>query len=107
MPEADAFDLLCHVAYNAPLLTRRQRAEKLKRTKQDFFDRFGPDARRVLGELLEKYADHGTGEFVIPDALKIPPISELGNVLEIAAMFGGVEPLRAAVAELQENLYAA
>jgi type I restriction enzyme R subunit len=107
LSDADPFDLLCHVAYNAPLLTRKQRAEKMKREKQDFFDRFGPDARRVLSELLEKYADHGTGEFVIPDALKIPPISDYGNVLEIAAMFGGVESLRSAVAELQANLYAA
>ena len=86
---------------------RRQRAERLKRDKHDFFDRFGPDARRVLGDLLEKYAEHGATELVIPEALKVAPISSYGTIPEIAAMFGGVEPLRAAVAELQANLYAA
>ncbi|HYE19737.1 MAG TPA: DEAD/DEAH box helicase family protein [Tepidisphaeraceae bacterium] len=106
-PDADPFDLLCHVAYNAPLLTRRQRAEKLKRDRADFFDRFGPDARRVLANLLEKYAEHGAAELTIPEALKVAPIADFGTVPEIAAMFGGVEPLRAAVAELQANLYAA
>lgn len=106
-PEADPFDLLCHVAYGAPLRTRRERAERLRREQKDFFDRFGPDARAILGELLDKYTEHGTAQFVIPDVLKVPPLSEHGNVGEIAAAFGGPEQLRDAVARLQALLYAA
>jgi type I restriction enzyme, R subunit len=99
-PEADPFDLLCHLAFNAPLLTRRQRAEQLKKKKADFFQQYGPDARVILDELLEKYSQHGTTQFEIPDALKVPPISEHGNVMEIAGMFGGAERLREAVNQL-------
>jgi type I restriction enzyme R subunit len=106
-PEADPFDLLCHLAFNAPLLTRRQRAEQLKKKKADFFQQYGSDARAVLDELLEKYSEHGTAQFEIPDALKVPPISEHGNVMEIAGMFGGAERLREAVNQLQTLLYAA
>jgi len=106
-PEADPFDLLCHLAFNAPLRTRRERAERVRREKRDFFDRYGPEARRILDELLEKYAEHGTAQFVIPDVLEVPPISERGNVIEIARYFGGATQLRAAVTELQNLLYAA
>lgn len=106
-PEADPFDLICHLAFNAPLLTRRQRAEQLKKNKQDFFQRYGPEAKAVLDELLEKYSEHGTAQFEIPEALKVPPISEHGNVAEIAGFFGGAERLKEAVDQLQVLLYAA
>ncbi len=106
-PEADPFDLLCHLAYNAPLRTRRERAERLRREKKDFFDRYGPEARAVLDDLLEKYADHGAAQFAIPQVLKVPPISSRGNPLEIAALFGGPEQLREAVTQLQALLYVA
>ncbi|HET6882064.1 MAG TPA: type I restriction-modification enzyme R subunit C-terminal domain-containing protein [Pirellulales bacterium] len=106
-PEADPFDLLCHVAYNAPLRTRRERAERLRTEKQDFFDRFGPDARTIVNELLEKYAEHGTAQFTIPDVFEVPPISRHGNLKEIAEKFGGTEKLVDVFNELQELLYAA
>ena len=60
-----------------------------------------------MGDLLEKYAEHGTAQFVIPDVLKVPPISDRGNVIEIAQLFGGPEKLKEAVNELQALLYAA
>lgn len=106
-PEADPFDLLCHLAYNAPLLTRRQRAEQLKRKKGDFFQQYGPEAKVILEELLEKYAEHGMAQFEMPDILKVPPISEHGNVTEIAGFFGGAQRLKVAVDQLQVILYAA
>lgn len=106
-PEADPFDLLCHVAFNAPLRTRRERADRLRREKKDFFDQYGPKAKEILTELLEKYAEYGTAQFVIPDVLKVPPLSERGNVMEIAGFFGGPEQLRTAVNQLQTLLYAA
>jgi type I restriction enzyme R subunit len=61
----------------------------------------------VLSELLDKYSDYGTAQFIIPDVLKVPPISDHGNVLEIAGFFGGPENLREAVNQLQTLLYAA
>ncbi|HWR35037.1 MAG TPA: type I restriction-modification enzyme R subunit C-terminal domain-containing protein [Clostridia bacterium] len=105
-PDADAFDLLCHLAFNAPLRTRRERVERLRKDRKDFFDRYAPHARATLDELLEKYAEHGTSEFLIPDVLKVPPISDHGNVMEIAALFGGSDQLRNAVVQMQSLLYA-
>ncbi len=106
-PEADPFDLICHLAYNAPLRSRRERADRLRREEQAFFERYGPEARAVLNELLEKYAAFGTAQFTLPAALQVPPISQHGNVAEIARLFGGAPALREAVRELQTLLYAA
>ena len=106
-PDADPFDLLCHVAYSAPIRTRRERAEAVREDSKGFFNRYADGARDVLNELLEKYIEFGTAQFQIPDILKVPPISERGNVAEIAGLFGGAEQLRHAVGELQELLYTA
>ena len=106
-PDADPFDLLCHLAFNAPLRTRRERAQQLKADKPSFFARYSPEARAVLEELLEKYAEHGDAQFVLPDVLRVPPISNHGQVAEIVRLFGGVDQLRSAVTELQNGLYAA
>jgi type I restriction enzyme R subunit len=106
-PEADPFDLLCHLAFNAPLLTRRQRADRVKRQQTAFFSYFAPEAREILSDLLEKYAADGELQFTLPDVLKVPPISHHGNVAEIIGKFGGSEQLRNAVNQLQELLYAA
>jgi type I restriction enzyme R subunit len=105
-PEADPFDVMCHLAFNAPMLTRRQRAERLKRQHVAFFKFFAPEAREVLNELLEKYATDGEVQFSLPDILKVPPISQHGTVSEIAKVFGGNDQLRDAVTELQTLLYA-
>jgi type I restriction enzyme R subunit len=105
-PDADPLDLLCHLAYNAPLRTRRERASRLLREERQFFGRFGPQARRVLEDLLDKYTDHGATQFALPDVLKVPPISGYGNVEEIVAFFGDAAQLREAVAELQTRIYA-
>jgi type I restriction enzyme R subunit len=106
-PDADPFDLLCHIAFNAPLRTRRERAQRMRSEKKDFFDQYGPEARAILNELLDKYAEHGTAQFVMPDVLELPPINEHGNVMEIAQQFGGEARLVDAVTRLQTLLYAA
>jgi type I restriction enzyme R subunit len=93
--------------YNAPLLTRKQRAEKLRTGKKDFFDQFGPEARAVLVAILDKYAEAGIGEFAMPNVLKVPPLSELGTPSEIAHRFSGPDKLLDAIDRLQEFLYAA
>jgi len=106
-PDADPFDLLCHIAFNAPLRTRRERAQRLRTEKKDFFDQHGPEARAILNELLDKYAEHGTAQFLIPDVLELPPINKNGNVMETAGRFGGEDRLVEAVRRLQTLLYAA
>lgn len=105
--EADPFDLLCHLAFNAPLRTRRERAQQLKANKPDLFARYSPEARVILEELLEKYAEHGDAQFVLPDVLHVPPISDHGQVAEIVRYFGGADQMRIAVTNLQNELYAA
>jgi type I restriction enzyme R subunit len=106
-PDADPFDLLCHLAFNAPVLTRRQRADRMKKQQAAFFNYFAPEAREILNDLLEKYAVDGELQFTLPDVLKVPPISQHGNVAEIIGKFGGTDQLRNAVNELQSLLYAA
>jgi type I restriction enzyme, R subunit len=106
-PDADPLDLLCHLAFNAPLRTRRERVERLARGQQDFFDRYAPEARLILQGLLDKYAEHGLTQLKLPEVLKVPPISDHGNPSEIARVFGGTAALREAVEELQSRLYAA
>jgi len=106
-PDADPFDLLCHLAFNAPVLTRRQRADRLKKQETAFFKYFAPEAREILNDLLEKYAVDGELQFTLPDVLKLPPISQHGSVAEIAPLFWGFAQLGNAVNTLQSLLYAA
>lgn len=105
-PDADPLDLLCFVAYSAPIRSRRERAERVLKGQRDFWERFQPEARQILSEILDKYIDHGAAQFSVPDILKVAPIVAHGNVLEIAARFGGPELLRVAVEDLQNLLYA-
>lgn len=104
-PDVDPLDLLCHLAFDSPLRTRRERAEYLRKNRPDFFDQYGPEAQAVLGALLDKYTDFGPSQFNIPDALQLPPISDRGNVIEIAELFGGAPEMKQAVDQLQAQLY--
>ena len=105
-PEADEFDLLCHLAYNAPLRTRRERVESLLRDQASFFADFAPEAREILNAVIEKYAEHGSAQLKLPDVLEVPPLNEWGNVIELSAHFGGSVALRGAVNDMQRLLYA-
>jgi type I restriction enzyme R subunit len=105
-PEADPFDLLCHLAYNAPLRTRRERAESLRKDQRDFFEQYSEQGRQVLLEILDKYVEHGIAQFKLPDVLTLPPISDHGNTMEISAMFGGPVQLRKALRDMQNMIYA-
>ena len=71
----------------------------------DFWDYFKPEAREILNEILEKYVEHGTAQFKIPEILKVEPISTHGNVMEITAKFGGADALRGALEKMQSLLY--
>jgi type I restriction enzyme, R subunit len=101
----DAFDLVCHVAYDRPPLTRRERANNVR--KRDVFTKYGEQARAVLDALLEKYADVGIEEVEDPRILKVQPINKIGTPLEIIELFGGREQYMEAVRELEDAIYAA
>lgn len=106
-PDADPFDLLCHLAWNAPLLTRRQRAEQARRQTQDLFSQYGDTAREVLALLLDKYIERGIIQFnALSDLMKVQPFDRFGSPSEIATRhFGGVPGLKDAVSRLQTALY--
>jgi type I restriction enzyme R subunit len=88
-PKAIPCDFPCPAGFSNPARSRQERAERLKKERKDSFEKCGPEAGPLLNELLEKYAEPGTTQFVIPSVLKVPPISEHGNVLQIASLFGG------------------
>ncbi|WP_081942816.1 EcoAI/FtnUII family type I restriction enzme subunit R [Myxosarcina sp. GI1] len=107
-PEADPFDLICHIAFDAPVLTYKQRVERLKRRKKDFFEQYGEDAREILEILLNKYAEYGVKELEMPTTFKANrEFESYGNVREIAEKFGGIPQLKEAVYQLQNLLYSA
>ncbi len=104
--EADALDLLLHVAYNAPLVSRRERLEKLQQKKANFLNTFTPAARQILDILLEKYADYGISQLDdLPSLLKVQPFSGYGSLSDIYRIFGGAAKLVQVVDELQRSLY--
>jgi type I restriction enzyme, R subunit len=107
LAEADPLDVLVHLAWNQPLATRTDRARRVRREHADFFERYQPEARAVLEELLDKYAKHGVSQLDDLGVLYTPPLDQFGSPIEIAQRFGGSEQLKAAVAALQEQLYAA
>jgi len=106
-PDADPFDLLVYVAFNAPLRSRRERAEAVRREHKDFFDTYVPQARQVLDYLLDKYTDHGVAQLTDLRILELTDVPVRGTVMEIAELFGGVDRLKEATRQLQEMLYAA
>jgi len=105
--DADPFDLLCHLAWNAPLLTRCQRAEQAKRQTQDLFSQYGDIAREVLSLMLDKYIERGIIQFnTLSELMKVQPFDRYGSPSEIAIRhFGGVKGLKDAVSRLQTALY--
>lgn len=105
--DADAFDLLCHLAWNAPLLTRRQRTERARKQTEDLFSKYSDTARDILRLLLDRYIERGVIQFNrLSDLLKVEPFDRYGTPSEIAERhFGGVPALREAVTQLQATLY--
>jgi len=103
--DADPFDLLMHIAFNAPLRTRRERADYVKSAKKDYFAEYGSEAREIIMMLLDKYSEFGVTQLTDPNILKIPPISEKGSPFEISKLFGGIKKLRQVLSDLQKFLY--
>lgn len=103
MPEVDDFDFICHIAYGAKPLTRRERANNVK--KRDFFSKYSGAAREVLEALLDKYMNTGLSELNSADVLKLDPINKFGKPAKIAQLFGGKDEYFKAVEELKNNIY--
>ena len=102
--ELDAFDLVAHVAFNQKPLTRRERANNVK--KRDVFGQFGEQARAVLEALLEKFADHGVQDIEDAKVLELPPFDQFGSKTQIRrGIFGGIEQYTRAVQALEKALY--
>jgi type I restriction enzyme R subunit len=99
----DAFDLICHVAYDQPPLTRKERAERVK--KRNIFGKYGDTARAVLDALLQKYADSGIKSVESLEILKVDPLTAFGTPVEIISIFGGKHKYLAAIHELESALY--
>ena len=100
----DLFDLICHVAFDQPPLTRKERADNVK--KRNYFTKYGEQARQVLEALLDKYADEGIANIESLDVLNVIPFTEFGSRLEIVkGIFGGKEKYLEAVKELETELY--
>ena len=99
----DPFDLICHVAFDKKPLTRRERAENVK--KRDVFTKYGPQARAVLDALLEKYRDEGVLNLDDANVLKVTPFTAMGSVVQLINAFGGKEGFEKAVHEMQDALY--
>jgi type I restriction enzyme R subunit len=101
--DLDPFDLICHVAFDRPPLTRRERAAKVR--KLDVFTRYGPQARAVLDALLAKYADEGVLNLDDANILRISPFTALGTPVQLIKAFGDRQGFERAIQELQSALY--
>lgn len=101
--EVDLFDLICHVAYDQKPLTRKERANNVK--KRNYFTQYGEQARKVLEVLLDKYADEGITNIESMDVLRVRPLTDFGSPMEIIKEFGSKAKYLAAVRELENELY--
>jgi type I restriction enzyme R subunit len=103
--DLDPFDLICHIAFDMPPLTRRERANNVK--KRNYFTKYGENAREVLEALLEKYADEGIENLENLEILKVPDFKKFGSPIEIVKRFGGKKKYLEAIKELQKEIYTA
>ncbi|WP_418502098.1 EcoAI/FtnUII family type I restriction enzme subunit R [Flagellimonas sp.] len=101
--EVDLFDLICHVAFEQPPLTRRERANNVK--KRDYFTKYGEQARKVLVTLLDKYANEGVTNLESMEILRVKPLTDYGSPLEIIKQFGSKAKYLEAIKELEHELY--
>jgi len=104
-PDADAFDILAHIAFDVPIFTREERAKAFKNLYGDFLKAFDPQAQEVLLALLDKYRVGGIEEISRPEVFRIPPFDKMGFLRGVAKLFGGFENLRKALDALQRGLY--
>ena len=105
LAEADIFDIICHVAFDQKPLTRRERANKVR--KSDYFSQYGDEARRVLEVLLDKYADTGVLQLENVSILLTPQLAKFGKPQKIMKYFGGMDGYMSAIKNMESRIYAA
>ncbi|MDH4262207.1 MAG: DEAD/DEAH box helicase family protein [Spirochaetia bacterium] len=103
--DLDIFDLICHVAWDMPALTRRERADQVM--KRNYFTKYGEQAKRILNALLDKYASEGIENIEELSVLKVDPFTGMGTPSEIVDVFGGKENYLKAIKELENEIYKA
>ena len=103
MTDVDDFDFICHIAYGQKPLTRRERAENVK--KRDIFHKYGPEAQKVLDALLDKYMNEGISQLENRKVLTLDPFRQMGSPASIAKLFGGNQQYFDAVHELEHEIY--
>jgi len=103
--DLDIFDLICHIAWDMPALTRRERAEQVK--KRNYFTKYGDKARAIIEALLDKYADEGIENIEDLAVLRIEPFNKFGTPAEIIQIFGGRDKYLHVIEELEHEIYAA
>ncbi|WP_288279390.1 EcoAI/FtnUII family type I restriction enzme subunit R [uncultured Prevotella sp.] len=103
MDDVDDFDFICYIAYGRKALTRKERAENVK--KRDVFHKYGPEAQKVLDALLEKYMNEGISQLENRKVLSLDPFRQMGSPATIARLFGGNQQYYDAVKELERNIY--
>ncbi len=101
--ELDVFDLICHVAWDMPALTRKERAEQVK--KRNYYTKYGEQAKSILNALLDKYASAGIENIEELSVLKVDPFNAMGTPAEILYIFGGKDNYIKAIKELEKELY--
>jgi len=99
------FDLVCHIAFDQPLVSRAERARRVRQSA--YFEKYGQQARAVLSALLDKFADGGIEDIEDTEVLRVDPMTQFGTPVQIVGLFGGPDSYAQAVRGLSETLYAA
>ena len=103
LANADIFDVICHVAFDQPPVSRRERANNVK--KRNYFAKYEGKAREVLEALLDKYADYGILNLEDSDILDTAPFNKIGKPQKIVKLFGGLDKFEQALKELENEIY--
>lgn len=101
--DLSVFDLICHVTFDMPPLSRKERAENIK--KRNYFGKYSEKARAILNAIIDKFADDGIVEIESREILKFQPFDSFGTPIEIVKEFGGIDKYNEAIHELEKELF--
>ncbi|RLF03382.1 MAG: restriction endonuclease subunit R [Thermoprotei archaeon] len=104
-PDVDEFDLIAHLLFKAPIISRDERARALLDMKREFLEKYGPQAREVIMELVDRYRMAGVDEVTDPMVFRTPPFDKWGYLKGVIELFGGIDALKEAINEIEQGLY--
>uniref|UniRef100_A0A7C3YG31 DEAD/DEAH box helicase n=1 Tax=Geoglobus ahangari TaxID=113653 RepID=A0A7C3YG31_9EURY len=104
-PDADEFDLIAHILFNAPIITRDERARAFLDLRKEFIEKYGEKAREIILELVDRYRIAGVDEITDSMVFRTPPFDKMGALIGIAKIFGGLDALKKAIREIEMGLY--